>query len=232
MSEFVCGLCSGSSRRPNLIHLKCLCLKVSLRTLTPRLSCRQKVSVLKLIEWERAREGVRDQERKIAPEPTWDKKRQHLDSCTRSTMYPCLSKEDISVCGPQASKQAISMSSPSPCCHWLKRPGCLRAWSTACTGVEGSASQGLIGVRQSGSLTHRKLLGAVCLIGKQRGMTIRSWYHHIQWQRSHSRAAVVISYEHLMLTVYATIDGHMALGTSPVVYIQSGSKNITRAKCK
>lgn len=86
------------------------------------------------------------------------------------------------------------MSSPSPCCHWLKRPGCVHAWRTACAGVKGSASPGLIGVRQSGSLTHRKLLGAVRLIGKQRRMTIRSWYRHIQWQRSHSKAVVVISY--------------------------------------
>lgn len=124
------------------------------------------------------------------------------------------------------------MSSPSPCCHWLKRPGCVRAWGTACAGVKGSASPGLIGVRQSGSLTHRKLLGAVRLIGKQRGMTIRSWYHHIQWQRSHSRAAVVISHEHTMLTVYAMIDGHMAFKISPVLEIQSGSKNNTGAKWK
>lgn len=50
-------------------------------------------------------------------------------------MYPCLSEEDISV----FLVQAISMSSPSPLCHWLKKPVgvCVCAWSTACAGVKG-----------------------------------------------------------------------------------------------
>lgn len=80
-------------------------------------------------------------------------------------MYPCLSKGDISVSLVWPSgfhTRHLDVITVTP----------LSLAKKACSAS--SDCPGLIGVSQKGSLTHLKLLGAVYLMGKRRGTTVRS----------------------------------------------------------
>lgn len=127
---------------------------------------RQKFSALELIEWELAR----DQERKIASrrqkEATFRQLHAHchVSMSVRGRYFCLLSAGHLDVI------TVTPLSLAKKACRCVCVPEVQRVLE-----LKGSAGPALIGVRQSGSLTHRKWLGAVHLIGKQRGMTIRSW---------------------------------------------------------